>query len=63
MGEYKITMQEYVSLAWAFARLKLEYQANLLPSEFVHADMVLENIELLLERLQNYISIDENKEG
>lgn len=55
-------MQEYVSLAWAFARLKLEHQANLLPSEFVKADMVLENIEQVLERLQNYISIDENKE-
>ena len=50
MGEFKITMQEYVSLVWAYARLKLEYKADLLPSGFIYADKVLANIEKVLER-------------
>ena len=55
-------MQEYVSLVWAYARIKLEYKANLLDSGFVYADKVLANIEKVLERAKDYISIEEDKE-
>lgn len=62
MAEFKITMQEFIALVWAYARLKLEVDQKIIDNKHIDVHTVLGLIEDVIDRIKDHVEEESKKE-